>query len=387
MRRLLKPLTPSGWTIVAITASVVCFVAWALWAQLDQVIRAPGKAIPMGRVQIIQTVDGGVIEQILVKEGDRVRRGQILVVLDKVKLAASAEEARAKVASLKAQMARIEAELFDQPLRFSADAVAYPNFVANQRLLFAKRRAALQSEIGALHGAQSLMNQELAMNRPLVASGDVARSEIIRMQRGIVDIDGQIAARKARYVQDLQADYTRTESELVSAEQILAQRMDGLKAAEMTAPADGLVKNIRLTTLGAVLRPSDEVLQIVPTGERLIVEAQVAPRDIAFIKPGQSASIKFDAYDSGIYGSALGRVTYISPDTLSEQRPDGSQSVYYRVHLEADIRAMQARKPAEKIEVQPGMTVTAEIKSGQSTVFRYLTKPLLKTTGEAMQER
>lgn len=377
----------STWVIITIAVSIVVFIAWSLWAELDQITRAPGRVIPIGRVQIVQSADGGVITEIRVREGDKVRRGQLLVVLDKVKLEAAVTEARAKVASLQSSMARIQAELYDRPLTFPADLNGYPDFVANQRELYFKRRAAQQSDLSALRSMKALMQQELDMNMPLLKSGDVARSEIIRMQRGIVDVDGQISGKQAKYIADLQTEYAKTDEDLVTAQQVLAQRADSLKATDLVAPTDGIVKNVRLTTVGAVLRPGDEVLQIVPSGERLIIEAQVSPKDIAFVKAGQRASVKFDAYDSAIYGAGHGRVTYISPDTLTEQRPDGQQATYYRVNLEADASNLHPRHPGEKIEIQPGMTVVAEIITGKNTVFRYLTKPITKTTSESMSER
>jgi adhesin transport system membrane fusion protein len=384
---MFKASRTSSLVIVTIAVALVAFIAWSLWAELDQITRAPGRVIPIGRVQIIQSADGGVITEIRVREGDKVKRGQLLVTLDKVKLTAAVTEARAKVASLKSSMARIQAELYDRPLAFSADLGGYPEFTRNQRELYSKRRAALQSDLTALRSMKGLMQQELDMNIPLLKSGDVARSEIIRMQRGIVDVDGQISGKQAKYISDLQAEYTKTDEDLVTAQQVLAQREDALKGTDLVAPTDGIVKNIRLTTVGGVLRPGDEVLQIVPTGEKLIVEAQVSPKDIAFVKVGQRASVKFDAYDSGIYGAAHGTVTYISPDTLSEQRAEGQVATYYRVNLEADASKLRPRHPGEKIEIQPGMTVIAEIITGKNTVFRYLTKPILKTTSESMRER
>jgi adhesin transport system membrane fusion protein len=146
------------------------------------------------------------------------------------------------------------------------------------------------------------------------------------------------------------------------------------------------VKNVRFTTVGAVLRPGDEVLQIVPTDDELIVEAKVAPADIGFIRPGQSASVKFDAYDYTIYGSGVGEVTYISADTLTEQTARGEIS-YYRVHVKVDASGMQKRRPSETIELQPGMTAMVEIKTGRNTIWRFLTKPLTKTISEAFTER
>ena len=144
---------------------------------------------------------------------------------------------------------------------------------------------------------------------------------------------------------------------------------------------------MRFTTVGAVLRPGDEVMQIVPSGDRLIAQAQVSPRDIAFIRLGQSASVKFDAYDSGVYGSGVGVVSYVSPDTLVEQRPDGGSVTYYRINLEVDIKTMRPKHRGERILVQPGMTLVAEIKTGENTVMGYLTKPIFKTVSESMGER
>jgi len=360
-------------------------IIWAAWAEIDQVSRAMGQVIPAGRVQVIQSADGGVIGEILVREGDRVRRGQKLVVLDPVRIQAAVEESRAKVASYRTIKSRVEAELFDRPLVFAEDVQPFPEFVANQRQLYSRRRTAQAADIGTLRNMQAIARRELEMNMPLLEFGDVSRSEIMRLQRSVADIEGQIANRQNKYLQDLQAEYSRTEEELVVAEQTLKQRIAALDAAILFAPTDGVVKNVRFTTIGAVLRPGDEVLQIVPTGDKLIIEAKVSPTDIAYLRVGQNASVKFDAYDSSIYGSAEGRVTYISPDTLTEQKPSGEQ-IFYRVNVTADARSLRPRA-REKIEIQPGMTATVEIKTGKNTVLRYLLKPISKTFGESMGER
>jgi len=360
---------------------------WAAFADIDQISRAPGQVIPAGRTQIIQSADGGVIDKIFIKEGDLVKRGQVLVTLDSVKLVAAVSEGESKVASLKGTLARLEAELFDRPLKFPAEVEAYPEVVANQRLLYTKRREALAAEIRTLGEVERLTRQELNMTQPLLESGDVSRTEILRLQRTLADVSGQIANRRARYVQDVQAEYARIADELVTAEQSLAQRKDSLAYSKIVAPTDGVVKNVRLTTVGGVLRPGDEVMQIVPTGEELIVEARVAPSDIAFVRTGQTAGIKFDAYDSSIYGSAQGKVTYVSPDTLTEQRPDGQSASYYRAHITVNTSSMHAKHNGEKVAIQPGMTAIVEIKTGDNTVLRYLTKPITKTFSESLSER
>ena len=372
--------------VINLTAvALIGLLIWAGWAEIDQVSRATGQVIPAGRVQVIQSADGGVIGEILVREGDRVRRGQKLVVLDPVRIQAAVEESRAKVASYRTIKSRIEAELFNRPLAFTDDVQAFPEFVANQRQLYSRRRTAQAEDIGTLRNMQAIARRELEMNMPLLEFGDVSRSEIMRLQRSVADIEGQIANRQNKYLQDLQAEYSRTEEELVVAEQTLKQRVAALDAAILFAPTDGVVKNVRFTTIGAVLRPGDEVLQIVPTGDKLIIEAKVSPVDIAYLRVGQNASVKFDAYDSSIYGSANGRVTYISPDTLTEQKPSGEQ-IFYRVNVTADARSLRPRTD-EKIEIQPGMTAIVEIKTGKNTVLGYLLKPISKTFGDSMGER
>ena len=324
----MKALRPAHWIIIVISLALVGFVGWAHWAKLDQVTRAQGQVVPFARTQIVQSEGGGSISVMHVREGDRVKAGQLLVELDRVQLESSAEEARSRVAALQTRVARREAELFEKALVFAESLAAYPEFTANQRQLFARRKAAQSAELRSLRSMAALQQEELNLNLPLVETGDVARSEIIGMQRAIVETQGRISNISTQYVRDLQTEFAQTEEELVSAEQTLRQREDSLRGASLVAPADGIVKYVRLTTVGGVLRPGDEVLQIVPTGERLIVEAKVPPRDIAFIKNGQRARVNFDAFDNAVYGSGEGKVVYISPDTLADQAPHGAQVAY-----------------------------------------------------------
>lgn len=378
---------PASLIIITIALLVAGFITWSLWAELDQVTRAPGRVVPFARVQVIQSEQDGAIATIAVREGEQVSAGQLLVELDKVQLEAAVREARVKVAALESRMARINAELFDRPLAFPASLSDFGEFTANQRQLYNRRRAALQAEIATLRELADLQQQELNLNLPLVDTGDVARSEIIRMQRAVVETRGQISNVRSVYIRDLQTEFTRTEEELAAAREQLARAEDSLRASSLTAPTDGIVKNVRFTTIGGVVRAGEEVLQIVPVGEKLIVESRVPPRDIAFVKTGQSARINFDAYDSAIYGSADGTVVFVSPDTLTEQAEDGSSDTYYRVNLEVDTATMREVEGRELINLQPGMTASAEILTGKSTVWAYLTKPILKTVSESMQER
>ena len=224
------------------------------------------------------------------------------------------------------------------------------------------------------------------MNMPLVDSGDVARSEVLAMQRTAADFQGQITNLRSEYLAELQTEFAATEEELATAQQQLAQREAVLGATELRAPTDGVIVRVALTTLGGVLRAGDEVLQMVPSGDELIVEARVDPADIAFVQVGDEGNVKFDAYDSTIYGAAAAKVVFVSADTLSEETEDGVVT-YYRVRLSVDPTTLRARSANERISLQPGMTAIAEIKIGDTSVFHYLTKPILKTTGEALGER
>jgi adhesin transport system membrane fusion protein len=380
-------LRPAGLIIIAISAAILGFIGWSLWAELDQVARAPGRVVPFARVQVVQSEQDGAIAAIAVREGARVKAGDLLIALDTVQLEAGVREARLKVAGLESRMARITAELYQKPLVFPASLKDFPEFTANQRQLYTQRRASQDAEIATLRNLARLQQQELDLNQPLLATGDVARTEIIAMRQRVVETEGRISAVRAQYLRELQSEFTATEEELAAAREQLARIEDSLANAALKAPTDGIVKNVRFTTIGGVVRAGEEVLQIVPAGQTLIVESRVAPRDIAFVKLGQTARVNFDAYDNAVYGSATGKVVFVSPDTIVETAPDGSSQAYYRVNLEVDIATMRQDGGSVRVDLQPGMTTTAEILTGKTTVWNYLTKPIFKTVSQSMQEQ
>ena len=365
--------------------AVAGFLLWAQWAELDQITRATGQVIASSRNQVIQVPEGGVLAEMPVREGGQVRRGQLLARFDRTKAEAGYLESQAKVAALTMTVARLQAEVFGRELALPRDAGRYPEFRDNQMTLYRKRQSALREEVQALDNGRKLVREELEMNLPLLQTGDVSRAEVIKLQRQLVEIEAQITNRRNKFLQDAQAELVKAQEDLASAQQVGAQRKEQLDFTEVRAPMDGVVRNVRLTTLGGVARPGEEIMQIVPADDDLIVEAKVRPADIAFIKPGLPATVKMDAYDYSIYGVLNGTVAYISADTLNEDVRNNEQP-YYRVQIKTTGRNLAGRQ-SEKIDITPGMTATVEIKTGQQSVLRYLTKPVTKTISESMGER
>jgi adhesin transport system membrane fusion protein len=372
-------------TLWATTLVLIVGLVWASQSEIEQITRASGQVIASSRTQIIQSLDGGVLETLMVKEGDEVTKGQLLAKLDTTKLTAAYRDAESKVAALKASSARLKAEIFGDKVNFGPEVNAYPQFRETQTLLLAKRRAAIEQDIAALIAMKALATKELRMTEPLLKTGDVSQVDVLRLERQVADLQAQITNKQNKYLQDTQAEASKVAEDLASAEQVLLQRKDQLVHAEIRAPSNGIVKNVRVTTLGGVLKPSEELMQIVPIEDALLIEVKARPADIAFIKPGLPANVKIDAYDYTIYGTLTGKVTYISVDTLSEDLRQGEQP-YYRVQIKTDGKLFKGR-PNEKLEIQPGMTAVGEVITGSNTVLRYLIKPLVKTMNESLVER
>ncbi len=384
-RVLSRDLRRSRLTLWTTAFALIVFLVWADFAVIDQITRAPGQVIASQRSQVIQSQDGGTIEQLLVKDGDTVDRGQVLVRLEKARSEASYLEARAKSAGLTATVARLRAEVFGGEPVFPPMLANYPQFRDNQLVLFRKRKSAIEEEVTALETLVGLAQRELEMTQPLLKTGDVSRTEVLRLERQVAEVSAQITNKRNRYFQDAQAELSKALEDLAGIEQTMAQRITQVDQTELKAPLHGVVKNVRITTRGGVIRPGEEVMQIVPLEDDLLIEARVMPADIAFIKPGLSATVKIDAYDYTVYGDLPGKLTYISPDTLTEDLRQGEQP-YYRVRVRTDGRRFSGR-PSEDLEIQPGMTATVEIRTGSNTVLKYLTKPVVKTLSEALRER
>ena len=372
------------WVIWIALLTIICLITWAAFAKIDQVTRATGTVIASARTQEIQAVDGGILTKLLVKEGDNVNKGQLLVVLEEARAQAAVDNSATKIAALKAKIARLESEIFDKPLVFPTEVKPYHEYIQNQTELYNRRKQAIQQDVASLQNMLKLAQQELTMNEPLLKYGDVSQADVIKLRRQVADIQAQINNKRNKYFEEAQAELTKAQEELQSEEEQLRDRSQVLQEKRLEAPTDGKVNDIKITTIGGVVKPGEIIMQLLPTSSDLIVEAKVRPADIAYVKEGQHASVKLDAYDYSIFGSMDGVVTYISPDTLMEQTPKGEQP-YYRVQVRIKSAEFQGR--AKDIVIRPGMTATVEIKALERTVLNYLTKPITKTLSEGLGER
>ncbi|ATR79845.1 HlyD family type I secretion periplasmic adaptor subunit [Moraxella osloensis] len=383
-----QPFQPKNqqarWVIWVTLIAFITLVVWSSMAKIDQVTRASGSVIASDRTQEIQALEGGIITTLTVKEGDNVKKGQLLVILEEERAKAAVDNSATKIAALQAKVSRLEAELFNRPLKFSPSLDAYPEYIANQTALYNRRRQAIEQDIRSLEAILRLAQQELNMNEPLLEYGDVSQADVIRLRRQVADIQSQIANKRNKYFEEAQNDLTKTQEELESEQEQMRDRTQVLQEKRLIAPTDGKVNNIKITTLGGVVKPGEVVMQILPTNSSLIVEVKVKPTDIADVSIGQKANIKLDAYDYSIYGTLDGVVSYISPDSLMQSTPRGEEP-YYRVQIK--IIGTEFKDRQQKIQVKPGMTVNVDIKAKQRTVLSYLTKPITKTISESMGER
>lgn len=373
------------WSLWLMWLSLVGMVAWASVAEIDQVTRAQAQLIAAARTQLVQSPDGGVITKLHVREGDEVKAGQLLVTLEKERAKAAVSDSSSKVAALRITLARLQAEVYQRPLRFDPELQPYSEFIRNQTDLYNRRRQAIDDDLTALQNMLVLAESELAINRKLEATGDVSRAEILRLQRSVADLRAQQANKRNKYFQDAQAEMTKAQEELNTQTEMLRDRTQVLEQTELRAPMDGIVNNIKVNTQGGVVRPGDTVMELSPTGADLIAEAKVTTADIAFLAVGQKASVKLDAFDSSIFGSMSGVVEYISPDVLTEQTQHGPM-YYYRVHIRITGSEFKGER-ASQIQVRPGLTAQVDIKAMDRTVLSYLTKPIIKTLNESMGER
>ena len=370
-----------------LTIAITLFIIWASVFEIDEVARAGGEVITGSRVQVIQSVDGGVLNELLVREGDRVAPGQILARLDQTRFASTVGEIQARLFALKAKLARLRAEVVGRRALTFPDGLEElaPDTTRVEKALFEQRRTGLSEELRTLQVAVDLAQRELALVQDLYDDGDASGSEQLRAERGLNEAEAKLVNRSNRFLEEARLELTEVEDEIAQSEQLLIRRLEEQANSVFTALVPGIVKNIRVTTVGGVLGAGEELMQIVPVDDELLIESKVSPADIARIESGLEATVRFDPFDYTIYGAATGTVSYVSADTLKENTEQGT-AVYYRVHIKLDgppVRTTTGRI----LTIVPGMTAQVDIRTGRRSLMDFLLKPLRKTLTESFGER
>lgn len=405
-----------------IAAALATLIVWAALARIDEVTRGEGKVIPSRQVQIVQSLDGGIVSEILVQEGNQVEKDQLLVRIDPTRFVSSLRENRSQYLALSAKAARLKAIAENKPFEPPQEVVdETPHLVVQERTLFETTQAETRTAIAIAkqqlaqrtqelnevrahrdQAAQSyqLTVRELELTEPLAASGAVADVELLRLRRDVSRYKGERDASAAK-IPRLQSAITEAkrkieEVELTKRNQArneLSETMiklgalsegsvalaDRVKQSEIRSPVRGTIKQLLVNTVGGVVQPGKEVVEIVPTDDALVLEARISPQDIAFLRPGQTARVKFTAYDFSVYGGLNAKLEHIGADTESDEKGNA----YYRVRVRTDKNYLGE----DKLPIIPGMVAEVDILTGKKSILTYLLKPVLRARETALRER
>ncbi|NMG73852.1 HlyD family type I secretion periplasmic adaptor subunit [Aromatoleum diolicum] len=400
---------------------VVLLVLWAGVAQIDEVTRGEAKVIPSSQVQIIQSVDGGVVEEMPVREGQIVDAGALLLRIDPTRFVSSLAENRSQYFALRAKAARLEALTGGKALVLPQDVVReVPEIAAHERRLYDSSVAEMDAQISiarqqltqrqqelvevrarhdqSIRGYQLAM-QELSVTRPLVQSGAVSEVEILRLERDVSRLRGerdQAAAQISRIQSAISEAMRKIQEVELNVHNVMRNELsdtmgklgtltegsralqDRVKHAEVRSPVRGTVKRLLVNTVGGVVQPGKEVAEIVPLDDALILEAQIKPKDIGFLRPGQAALVKFTAYDFAVYGGLDAVVEHIGADTVTDEKGNAFYTVRVRT---------QKSSLGENLPIIPGMVAELDILTGKKTILSYLLKPVLRAKANALSER
>jgi adhesin transport system membrane fusion protein len=362
---------------------LACFVAWAAWFEIVEVSTGTGKVVPSSREQVIQSMEGGILEQLNVTEGALVERGQILAQLDPVKNQSNVGESAAKYRAALASVNRLQAEVSERPLAFDTSLHAFPELIRAETELYQTRRKGLAETLDGIQSSLKLVRSELAITENLAKIGASSRVEVLRLTRQRSELELKATEARSDYMVRAREDLAKANAEAQMLEAVIRGRTDSLSRLTLRSPVRGIVKDIEVSTIGGVIAPNGQVMQIVPLDEQLLIETRISPRDIAFIHPGQAAKVKITAYDYSIYGSLDGEVVTISPDTIQDEAKP--EIFYYRVFIRTSSDELR-NKAGKRFAIVPGMIATVDIRTGEKTVLDYLIKPLNRAR-EALRER
>ncbi|MBX3709194.1 MAG: HlyD family type I secretion periplasmic adaptor subunit [Gammaproteobacteria bacterium] len=353
---------------------LIVALVWSYFASIDEVTVAPGKVIPSKQIQLIQNLEGGIIKEILVHPGQIVEKGDILAYLDDTRFASDYNSAKQKGIALKIRIARLTAQANNQSLVFPQELQqAQPELAANEMLLYQTQ----MNQIATLKERQGLIKKEMEMTAPLIKEGAVSKVDLLHLQQDMDEISSQILTHNSITLDDL----SKAKAELVTLEQDMLAMQDRLSRTTVRSPIKGVINQVYVNTVGGVIKPGDNLIDIVPLDDTLLIEAKVRPSDIGFIHIGQEATVKITAYDYSIYGGLNGVVEQISADTIKDEKGEH----FYQIKVRTKHNYIQSKdKP---LYIIPGMTATVDILTGHKSVLNYVLKPILKAQQSALRER
>jgi adhesin transport system membrane fusion protein len=389
--------------LMTMLAMVVCGLVWAAFAVLDEVKRGNGRVVPSRQMQIIQSLEGGIVDTISVQEGEIVNSGQPLMRIDDTTFASQFGEIRERRDAMAARVARLEAE------SRGADKLIFPHDAGKENSraeetelsVFDARSRKLKQELGVLAQQEArlsenlqLLNREVELTRKLFAQRVVPEIEMLRLERQASELRGQlgevqsrITTAKATFRSQAEEDLAKSMGDLAVLDENIRSAQDRVRRTELKSPVHGIINKVNVNTIGGVVQPGVSLIEIVPLDDSLLVEGRIRPQDIAFIHPNQEAVVKITAYDSSVYGSLKGKVERISADTIIDEKGDKAErgETYYRVMVRTEKNHLGSA--SHPLPIIPGMVGTVEILTGSKSVLSYIAKPIRVLRDEAMRER
>lgn len=370
---------------------LIIFLLWAYFATVEQVTVGKGRVVPSSKDKIIQSLDGGIVTEIYVREGEIVKQNQKLIRLDDTRYKSEYSAAYEKYLTLLAMVSRLKAE--EQGL----DKISFPEELANhpemtqvENKLFEARKRGFDEEIASLQKSYQTALNQTHIYETLLPKGYVSKLEFLRSQQNANDFRTKMIEKENSFREDINQNLTKSQGELQTLEEQLASLKDKMLRTTLYSPVYGIVKKINIVTVGGVITPGLDIMEIVPLSDQLLIEAYVSPADIAFVRPGQEANVKLSAYDFSVYGSLVGKVEYVSASTVSEEKvshetkPSEAEE-FYVVKVRVNKNYLGNEK--HKLYILPGMIATVYIKTDKKTILQYLLKPLIKAKEEALRER